>query len=313
MNRTTSVLLIIALFYLSCKQDKTILDARIAKEVLRINDTLPTPKPSYKGMETSSHSFLWRAKKGYDFNRFSEHNKESDNTGKVATYHIKQLKNGQVFFSTFEKNSPLEMLINAASNSNPIQDALKIMHPNDSIYMSLDAAFWEKKPKQFQASDRMEICLKLLHVEDESLRIAIRASNDKKAQLLPNRMRQLLPLDRMGVSDLGNDLKRLTIVEGQGNQILPQSKVRMNYIGMLEDGFVFRNTFKEKIPREFKQGSSNLIEGWNEICLGMREGGKYLFFVPASLAYGATGNEAKQIPGDSDLVFYAEVLKVNND
>lgn len=86
--------------------------------------------------------------------------------------------------------------------------------------------------------------------------------------------------------------------------------VTVNYVGSLTDGTVFDASAKHGTTGfTFNLGAGQVIRGWDEGIVGMKEGGKRLLVIPAALAYGdqAIGNV---IPANSTLVFEVELLKV---
>jgi FKBP-type peptidyl-prolyl cis-trans isomerase len=68
--------------------------------------------------------------------------------------------------------------------------------------------------------------------------------------------------------------------------------------------------------KEFDKGENitfplnGVIPGWTEGLQLMKEGAKYRFFIPSSLAYGESG-AARVIPPNSALVFEVDLVKVN--
>ncbi|HEV8429854.1 MAG TPA: FKBP-type peptidyl-prolyl cis-trans isomerase [Pyrinomonadaceae bacterium] len=86
-------------------------------------------------------------------------------------------------------------------------------------------------------------------------------------------------------------------------------KVKVHYIGRLENGQEFNNSYKGGAPVEFSLGPG-LIQGWNETLQTMKVGGKRRIFVPSKLAYGAQGRPPA-IPPNANLDFDIELLGIN--
>ena len=83
--------------------------------------------------------------------------------------------------------------------------------------------------------------------------------------------------------------------------------VSVNYIGWLEDGTEFNNSYKMGHPIDFVLG--RVIEGWNEGLQSMKVGGKRKLFIPSRLAYGRMG-KAPAIPPNANLTFEIELLGI---
>ena len=84
--------------------------------------------------------------------------------------------------------------------------------------------------------------------------------------------------------------------------------VSVHYIGELENGTEFNNSYKGAgKPVDFKLGE--VIPGWNEGLLTMKVGGKRKLFIPSKLAYGPMG-KPPTIPPNSNLVFEIELLGI---
>lgn len=83
--------------------------------------------------------------------------------------------------------------------------------------------------------------------------------------------------------------------------------VSVNYIGWLENGTEFNNSYNGGKPIDFKLGQ--VIPGWNEGLSTMKVGGKRKLFIPSNLAYGAMGRPPA-IPPNSNLIFEIELLGI---
>lgn len=83
--------------------------------------------------------------------------------------------------------------------------------------------------------------------------------------------------------------------------------VVVHYIGRLENGTEFNNSYNLGQPAEFRLGG--VIEGWNEGLATMKVGGKRRLFIPSKLAYGAAGRPP-QIPRNANLEFDIELLGI---
>ncbi|MFZ3043793.1 MAG: FKBP-type peptidyl-prolyl cis-trans isomerase [Minisyncoccia bacterium] len=99
-------------------------------------------------------------------------------------------------------------------------------------------------------------------------------------------------------------------VVGTGTVAAAGDSVTVNYVGSLTNGTVFDASANHGTAGfTFNLGAGQVIQGWDQGIVGMKEGGKRKLVIPASLAYGsqAIGNV---IPANSTLVFEVELLKV---
>lgn len=97
---------------------------------------------------------------------------------------------------------------------------------------------------------------------------------------------------------------------GTGAAAAAGDTVTVNYVGSLTNGTVFDASANHgSTGFTFTLGAGQVIKGWDQGIAGMKEGGKRILVIPASLAYGsqAVGNA---IPANSALVFEVELLKV---
>lgn len=107
-----------------------------------------------------------------------------------------------------------------------------------------------------------------------------------------------------------NELQKLDIQQGNGDEALPGATVTAHYTGALaKTGLIFQSSHDTGQPIEFPL--SGVIRGWGEGVPGMKVGGKRRLIIPAAMAYGSS-SPSPDIPPDSDLVFDIELTDVKN-
>ena len=103
---------------------------------------------------------------------------------------------------------------------------------------------------------------------------------------------------------------------GAGPQARPGSRVAVRYAGFLPDGHVFDANVASGGPLRFRVGRGEVIAGWDELLPLLPAGSRVRAWVPAALAYGATGLRDPDddthylIPPNTDLVFELQILSV---
>ena len=110
-----------------------------------------------------------------------------------------------------------------------------------------------------------------------------------------------------GVQTTKSGLQYKVLVEGDGKQPGPHSRVKCHYRGWFVDGTEFDSSYKRGVPATF--GLDQVIPGWIEGLQLMKVGSKYEFTLPAELGYGERGIPG-QIPGNSVLNFVVELLDI---
>jgi len=112
-----------------------------------------------------------------------------------------------------------------------------------------------------------------------------------------------------GVVETESGLQYIIIKKGEGEKPVTSSKVKVHYHGTNIAGEVFDSSVDKGTPAEF--GVTQVIKGWTEGLQLMKAGGKYKFFIPQNLAYGAQQRGAAIKPF-STLIFEVELLEVIN-
>ena len=87
-------------------------------------------------------------------------------------------------------------------------------------------------------------------------------------------------------------------------------QVSVHYAGKLIDGTEFDSSFKRNQPIEIPIGVGQVIKGWDEGILLLKEGETATLLIPSDLGYGANG-AGGVIPPNAWLIFDVELVKVN--
>lgn len=98
------------------------------------------------------------------------------------------------------------------------------------------------------------------------------------------------------------------VVLGVGDSVETGDTVSVHYIGTLQNGQQFDNSYTRGTPFEFTVGEGKVIEGWERGIIGMKTGGQRILVVPARLGYGEEGYGP--IPKNATLVFAIELLSI---
>lgn len=111
-----------------------------------------------------------------------------------------------------------------------------------------------------------------------------------------------------GVKTTASGLQYKVDKAGTGKTPKSTDVVTVTYEGRLLDGTVFDSTDKHGgQPAQFPL--NQVIPGWTEGLMLMKEGGENTLYIPANLAYGTQGMEGA-IPPNSTLIFKVKLIKV---
>lgn len=98
------------------------------------------------------------------------------------------------------------------------------------------------------------------------------------------------------------------ITLGTGDAVVSGDTARVHYIGTLQDGKQFDNSYTKGTPFTFKVGAGEVIAGWDKGIVGMKKGGKRVLVIPSDLAYG--NRSLGPIPSGSTLIFVVELIDI---
>lgn len=112
---------------------------------------------------------------------------------------------------------------------------------------------------------------------------------------------------REGVTVLPSGPQYEVIQEGTGQSPKATDVVTVHYRGTLIDGKEFDSSYERGEPATFQL--NQVIPGWTEGLQLMKEGAKFKFFLPPSLAYGEQA-VSEAIGPNSTLIFEVELLHI---
>lgn len=98
------------------------------------------------------------------------------------------------------------------------------------------------------------------------------------------------------------------VVLGGGTEAVAGKTVRVHYVGRLENGQEFDNSEKRGEPFEFTIGAGEVIAGWEEGLVGMKEGGERTLVIPPQFGYG--DQAVGPIPPNATLLFSIKLIDV---
>ncbi len=114
--------------------------------------------------------------------------------------------------------------------------------------------------------------------------------------------------NKEGVITTASGLQYQVLKAGTGKTPKATDNVSVHYTGKLLDGTVFDSSVQRNEPASF--AVNQVIPGWTEALQLMKEGDKWILFIPSDLAYGERG-AGGQIPPHATLIFEVELLKIN--
>jgi FKBP-type peptidyl-prolyl cis-trans isomerase FkpA len=269
---------------------------------------------------------------GYAFKSFKSSKGATPKIGDMVVYDVILKKDDSTMFSSLAEGQAARMPIQDPKTINDpffkmITEGIMMMSAGDSAMVTLNVDTMKVKPAGLETgkkalvtmmvrkvvakseNDKKEADLRALAAAIDSSAPVVKARNnavqDSTVGLAKAFAAGTLPAN---VVTTPSGLKILVLKPGTGVQPKKGQMVLVNYYGALKDGKKFDNSFERGQPINFPIGVGQVIPGWDEGVMQLKEGATAVLFVPAALGYGERA--AGAIPANSDLVFYVELVKV---
>ncbi len=107
------------------------------------------------------------------------------------------------------------------------------------------------------------------------------------------------------------DLVITDVTEGDGAEATSGSAVSVHYVGVAHStGEEFDASYNRGTPLQFRLGTGQVIQGWDQGVEGMKVGGRRQLVIPPHLGYGDRGAGGVIKPGET-LIFVVDLLDVS--
>ena len=267
---------------------------------------------------------------GYKFTHHTKKGGRTPKPGDIVYFHV-DIKAGEKVLNSSRlemQGEPAKMKMPEIKKEDkkpvsPIASGLKIMGIGDSlsIYMPTDTI--KQLKEQFPDVKELAYHIVLVDIKTEEEynkeMEVLHAEQTKKQEEglksiegLTVKVKENIAKFKAGklpTQDLGGGLKIAILEKGTGPKIEKGSTADVNYYGCLTNGTRFDDSFSRGQSFSLKVGEGMVIPGWDQGLQSFNEGSKGYLFIPSKLGYGERG-AGEQIPPNSDLVFYVEIVKV---
>jgi len=107
------------------------------------------------------------------------------------------------------------------------------------------------------------------------------------------------------------EMKIEILKQGSGIESKKGDTLTVNYTGTLIDGTKFDSSLNPgREPFVFTVGAGQVIQGWDQGLIGMKQGEQRKLTIPPEMGYGASG-AGGIIPPNATLIFVVDLLEIN--
>ena len=215
--------------------------------------------------------------------------------------------------------------------------AIKFLSKGDSATIKIDLDSAEKKGQPRPQGIKGKYIIYTLKIDEviqkgkltqqdfqKKIEAFFKVEGEKTKKLEVSKIQKYIDDNKLKTEKSPSGLQVVTTIEGKGTQAIAGDSVEVNYTGKLVSGKVFDTSLEEVAKKEniynparapystlkLVVGRGNVIPGFDEGILKMKEGGKSTLIIPSSLGYGEQGMQGGMIGPFTPLVFEIELVKV---
>ena len=206
-------------------------------------------------------------------------------------HYIGYLSNGEIFDSSYERNTPINFQLGYGQMIQSWEQGIKGMRAGGkrTITTPSELAYGANGiPGIIPANETLTFEIEMLEV------------------VRPPKPWDLGSTKRQSIN---NNIEYVIVTTGQGNRPSTNDQVVVHYSGYLSDGTLFDSSLLRDDPFSFRLGTGYVIPGWETTIADMRPGEKRTVFIPPSLAYGVEGIPGT-IPANATLRFDIELIEI---
>lgn len=181
-----------------------------------------------------------------------------------------------------------------------------------SFYESVDSIYGMMVPPFLKKGSEIRFDMKILDIMDEAkLKEVLKKEQEEQLSKEEEVIKQFLA-DK-GITNAKRTSSGLYYTidkEGKGPQPKKGDEVETHYTGtLIPSEKKFDSSLDRGQPLKFTCGAGQMIAGFDEGVMLMKQGGKATFYLPSKLGYGAQ-SPSPDIPANSILRFEVELVSV---
>jgi len=296
-------------------------------------------------LRTHHHGFFKKTATGLQYQIVRKGEGSGPQAGDVLLLDVcYKTDKGVVLFSTADQELPMALPYSEGINPKDggFGEAVSMLQKGDSLicklgtekifgesldYMAAQYGL-EKNAKIFLHLQLQDIKTETVYKQWETEQIAMlqKRRTEKAEQQLEEDAKAIanyLKENQIAAQTTASGLCYVIDTPGQGAQPKQGNKVKVNYTGRLLDGKVFDTSLADVAeqygvhnPRRtyeafvFQVGLGQVIQGWDEGIMCLKQGAKARLFIPSILAYGSRGTGDGLIPANAVLIFDVELVDI---